>query len=125
MGGGSVEGGISHPLFIPSSSLSGCDPFHKLFPGLHQGESSSRRGFVSHRERGGRASSFLFGLLQQHVRRLEGVGLVETYNRPVPLEQLCSSNKVQDGDHAVWRGNWMVSTDLKDAYLQVPVHPEG
>ena len=40
-------------------------------------------------------------LLQPHVCRLEGVGLVETYNRPVPLEQVCSSNGVQDGDQPV------------------------
>ena len=74
MDGGSVEGGISHPLFIPSSS---------------------------HRERGGKASSFIAGLLQPHVHRLEGVGLVEIYNRPVPLEQVCSSNELQDGDQPV------------------------
>ena len=26
---------------------------------------------------------------------------------------------------AVWRGEWMISIDLKDAYFQVPVHPDS
>ena len=98
MGGRSVVGEISHPLFIRSSSLSGSDLFHKLFLGLHQGEGSSRRDFCFDQEGGSRASSLLSGLLQLHVRRLEGVGFMETHHRPIPLDQVCSSNMVQDGD---------------------------
>ena len=98
MGGGIVEGGISHPFFIPSSSLSGSNTFHQLFFRLHQGESSSWGDFISHRERGCRACSFLSGLLQLHICHLKGVELVEANNRPVPLEHVCASSEVQDGD---------------------------
>ena len=130
MGGGGFGDGIPHPLFIPSSSLSGSDPFFKLFPRLHRGEGSSWRDFNSDREGGSRASSLLSGLLQPHVCCLEGVGLVEAHHRPFPLEQVSSSNKVQDETsrlvlRAVRRGDWMVSIDLKDAHLQVPFHPES
>ena len=90
---------LKEGYLIPFSSLSPLsqDPI----PFTSYSLDSSRRDFVSHRERGGRASSFLSGLLQLHVYRLEGVGLVETYNRPVLLEQVCSSNEVQDGDQPV------------------------
>ena len=26
---------------------------------------------------------------------------------------------------SVWRNDWMVSIDLKDAYLQIPIHPQS
>ena len=90
---------------IPFSSLPPLSqdpiPFTNFNPGLHQEESFSWGDFVSHRERGCRANSFLSGLPQPHVHHLEGVGLMETCNRPFTLEQVCSSNEVQDGDQPV------------------------
>ena len=53
---------------------------------------------------------------------------METYHRLVSLGQLCLPNKVkmetnQSVLRAVQRDDWMVFIDLKDAYLQVLVHP--
>ena len=55
---------------------------------------------------------------------------METNNRPFTSELLRLTHAVQDGDQqsvlrAVRRNNWMISIDLKDAYLQVPVHPDS
>ena len=82
---------LKEGYLIPFSSLSflSQDPI----PFTSYSLDSSQRDFVSHRERGGRVSSFLSGLLQPHVHRLEGVGLLETYNRPVLLEQVCSRRR--------------------------------
>ena len=79
--------------FLPSS-LSGSDPFCQLF---HQGESSSRGDFVSHRERGSRASSSSPG----YYSCMFVVWKVSGSRRLVSLEQVCPPNKVQDGDQSV------------------------
>ena len=75
LGNGSVEGGVFDPFLIPSSSLSGSDPFCQLFSKLDQGERSSRRALVSHRERGSRARSSLSGLLQRMLVAWKASGL--------------------------------------------------
>ena len=41
------------------------------------------------------------------------------------LQTGCKMETSQSVLRAVRRGDWMVSIDLKDAYLQVPVHPES
>ena len=57
-------------------------------------------------------------------------GLLETCDRLVPSKWVRSSDPFQDGDQpvvlqSVRRGDWMVFIDLKDVYLQVPVHPDS
>ena len=101
MGGGGSEDGIPPPLFIPSSSLSRSDSLFQLFPGFHQGGGSSWGDFSSDRKGSSGFCSPLSGLLQLHVCHLEGVGLVEAHHKPFPLEQVCSSDKVQHGDQPV------------------------
>ena len=55
---------------------------------------------------------------------------MEARDRPVSVERVRSPNSIQDRFQAVGsqchqRGDWMVSLDLKDAYLQIPAHPDS
>ena len=55
---------------------------------------------------------------------------MEACNRPFHSELEDSTNVLQDGDTSICflsvrPRDWMVSLDLKDAYLQVPMHPES
>ena len=84
VGGGGVVLGVSDPLFFPSSSLSGSDSLHQLFPILHQREGSSRRGLLSHRQGGGRTSSSLPWVLESPVHSLEDVEFVASSDGPLP-----------------------------------------
>ena len=63
-------------------------------------------------------------LLQLTVCGAEGLRVMEARHRPIHVEPSRSQASVQDGDSPVCAslgGDWMVSLDLKDAYLQVPI----
>ena len=66
-------------------------------------------------------------LLQPSVRCVEDLGVVVSGHRPLLSQSLCGRVSISDGDHSVCapvgQGDWMASIDLKEAYLQVPVHP--
>ena len=121
LGGGGVEVGVPSPILIPSSSLDGSAPYSELFRVFHQGENSSWGGSVIIRQGGDRASSPLSGLLQPPVCCVEGYGFMEACNRSFAPQPLCLTYAVQDGN----QHDWMFSINLKDAYLQVPVHPDS
>ena len=126
MVGGGVVIGVSDPLLFPSPSLSGSDPLLQLFPVLHQGECSSRGASFSYRQRGSQTCSLLPWVLQSPVCSMEDVGFVASGDRPLPPEWVYAPDSVQTGDHPIdsnRRDDWMVSIDVKDAYLQVCVHP--
>ena len=101
LGGRGVEVGVSHPVLITTSSLSGSAPYFKLFPVLHQGESSPWGGSVLDLQGSSRAGSPLSRLLQPSVCSVEGNGLVEACDRPVAPQVLCPAYAVQDGDQPV------------------------
>ena len=100
LGGGGVEDGLSHPIFITSPSLSSSDPYSQLFPNFHQGESSPWGGSFVDRQGSGQACSPLSLLLQPSFR-VEGNGLVEASDTPVTSQPLCSYYLVQDVDQPV------------------------
>ena len=76
--GGDVEDGISSPLFITSTPLSGSD-------------------FPSQLLNVRRASSILSGVLQPPICNVEGVGFVEACDRSVSPERVCAADSLQDG----------------------------
>ena len=121
---------VSNPLLILSSSLSGSNSPSQLFPEFRQGECVMRRGSFSHREGSIQASSPLSRLLQLPFCRVEGILLVETVVDLSHLNWFVFQTRFKMETsrsvlRAVWRGDWMVSIDLKDVYLQIPVHPDS
>ena len=125
LGGGGLEDGIPHPLLIASSSLSGSGSPSQVIPELHQGECSSRGDSFSHREGSSRASS--------PPLRLCLVWKALGLRRPVidlshfNLFVLQTRFKMETSQLVLCavRSDWMISIDLKDAYLQAPVHPDS
>ena len=86
MGGRGVEDGISPPLLIASSSLSGSGALAELLPYIHQGDSSSWRSFGSSSQGSYRASSLLSMILQPSFCCVEGLVVVKARERPVSVE---------------------------------------
>ena len=101
MGGGGVEDGISHPLLIAASSLSGSHPHAQLFPFLHQGESTAGGSSVASREGSYRTCSSVSELLQPSLCCVEDLRVVEACHRPLAPEPSRHPNMVQDGDQPV------------------------
>ena len=95
--GGGVEDGISPPVFITPSTISGSDFSSQLFPVLHQRENSSLGSFGSQDQGSDRVGSLLSWVLQPPVCHLEGVGLIETHDRSVSSRQVCPADPFQDG----------------------------
>ena len=129
LGAGVVEDGISHPHLI-TSSLSGSHPHAQLFPFLHQGESSSGGGSVAPCEGSDSTHSSFAGLLQLPLCGLEDLQVAEACHQPLVPELSHHPNtfKMETNQSvlcALRRDDWMVSIDLKDAYLQIPVHPDS
>ena len=129
MGGGGIEDGLSGPLFITSSTFSGSDSSAELFPYLHQGDCSSRRDLDHYCHGSGRASSPL-------SRVLQSICGSESFGAWKPMIDLSHHNdfvrqtrfKMESNQsvlRSVQKSDWMVSIDLKDAYLQVPIHPDS
>ena len=131
LGGGGPSGRIQHSLQEGSHFIQGTHPFFGLLSQFHPGKSLSAGGGVSAPEGSHRAGSTSFaGLLQPVICSDEGLGVMATSDRSFSSEPQGVENTFQDGDspiHSVVspQGDWMVSIDLKDAYLQVPTHPES
>ena len=126
LGSGGLAVGISDSLPSGSHLIQGSHPFSGLLSQLDQGQSSGGRGsgFTGQGCNGDR-SPFLSGLLQLVICCNESFGSVEAGHRPFHSELEDSTDILQDGDTSICPGDWMVSLDLKDAYLQVPMHPES
>ena len=79
----------------------------------------------------GRTGSFAFSrLLQPSLCGVEDLGVLASSHRPLssisfwlPLPSRWRPSSLFFSRFA--RGDWMVSIDLKEAYLQIPVHPES
>ena len=131
VGGGGSEAGVQSSLPLGAPTICGAHPFSVLQPHFHQGQGLGEGGSVSCRERSGRACSFAFSrLLQPGICGYESLGIVETSDRFVnPQSGVCKTPFKMETLHSVLlsvrSGDWMVSIDLKDAYLQVPVHPDS
>ena len=100
LGGGGAAGRVSSYLPVGSSAVFGAHPHAFIFPSFHQGEGSGGGDPFSYHERCGGTRSSSFSVLLQLV-----ITCVE--------------------DLRVCQGDWMVSLNLKEAYLQVPIHPDS
>ena len=102
-----------------------------LFPSCHRGDRSGGSNSLSCRDRAGRtSSSSSSGLLQPDVHRSEDLRVVEFSGGPLGLQPLCfktpfKMGAVQSVLLSVRQGVWLVSIDLKEAYLQGPIHPDS
>ena len=142
LGGGSASGGISHSFPECSHFIQGVHPFYGVLSQHHLGQSLGAGGGVSAPEGSHRAGSASFaGLLQPFVRSHEGLGVVAASNRSFAVEPQSAQNTFQDGDSPIGsvvspqgrldglhrlKGCISPSSNAsKDAYLQVPMHPES
>ena len=126
LGGGSLEGGVCDSFSHASSSVS--DSHHPGFilSPVCQGEGFGRGGSGSSPQGSGGACASDSGLLQPHVCCDQGYGGLAADHRPVSPEPCLHPFRMETSQTvlcAVRRSDWMVSIDLKDAYLQIPIHP--
>ena len=128
LGGGSPKGGVCDSLSHTSSSVS--DSHHPGFvlSPVCQGEGFGRGDSGSSPQRSGGACASNSRLLQPHVCCDQSYGGwrpiidLSTLNLDVdrtPFRMETSQTVLR----AIHRNDWMVSIDLKDAYLQIPIHP--
>ena len=129
LGGGSSPAGVSSFLCQGSSTVSGTHPHAFLRPHVHQGGSSGGGHSCPHFQGSGRTCSSAFSRLLQPVCGVEDLGVLASRHRPLSPQPLASSpfkmETIQSVLLSVRPGDWMVSIDLKEAYLQIPVHPDS
>ena len=132
MGGGGAAGGLSHPLPQPTSAVCGAHLYALVQPLVHQG--GCTRGGVT------------LGLITKGAVELAPLPSHGFYSRLFvvwktlgtwrPVIDLSALNRFVDVSHfqmetiqsvllSIRQGDWMASIDLREAYLQVPVHPES
>ena len=126
---GSLAVGISHSLPSHSYFIQGTHPLSGLQSQFHPGQGAGGRSSVFAGQGSDRAGSPSLSRLLQPVIRGD-----ESLRRPV-IDLSLLNLKVQKASFKmetlqsvlllVRAGDWMVSLDLKDAYLQVPMHPES
>ena len=126
LGGGGSALGILHSLSCDPHSIQGTHPLSLV----HQGQSPGDGSALSGQEGSVRVcSSSLSGLLQPIICGDEGLRVLETGDlSSLKLKVLKTSFKtgmLQLALLSIQEGDWMVSLDLKDAYLQVPIHPDS
>ena len=68
-------------------------------------------------------------LLQSPIRCSECFGVMASCDRPFHIQHLREGHELSDGDRqvksvllSIRQNNWMVSINLKEAYLQIPIH---
>ena len=122
--------GLPGPLHIGSSTLCSSHSPTELFPFDHQGKGSPGEVGGVDRQRGCRAHPFISRLLQSPVCGPEGFGLwrpvidLSSLNGFVQLTPFRMESN-QSVLQSIRSFDWMISIDLKDAYLQVPIHPNS
>ena len=129
LGGGSLEGAECNSLSHASLSVSDSHRPGLVLSLVCQGEGFGGGDSGSSPQGSGGACASNSRLLQPHVRCHKGYGggrrpiiYLSTLNLSVdwtPLRMETSQTVLR----SVRRNDWMVSIDLKDAYLQIPIHP--
>ena len=131
LGSGSPAERIQNSFPEGSRFIRGTHPFSGLLPQLHPGKGLGSGGSFAASERSYQTGSSSFSrVFQLAFCNVEGLRVVATHYRPLLLEPHGVEDTIQDGDALVHpsvspQGDWMVSVDLRDAYLQIPVHPES
>ena len=119
---------LSDPFPITSSSLQCSDSTSQLQPQFHQGAGFVRCGVRASGKGGHRDRASFAGVLQSPIcysqshRGWRPVIDISLLNGWVALSSF-HMETAQSVLQSLRPGDWMVSLDLQDAYLQVPVHP--
>ena len=123
--------GIPDSLPLGSHLIQGSHPFTGVCLQFHQGQSSGGRGSGSADQgclRAGSAS--MSRLLQLVIHGYESFGawrpVIDLSTLNLRIQQTSfKMETLQSVLLSVRPGDWLVSLDLKDAYLQVPMHPNS
>ena len=103
-------------------------PCHLTTPCPPRGGAVGGHSGADRQECCGACSTSFPRLLQPSICSVEDLGVLETRHRFLDPQSLRGRVTFPDGDHpvlSVRQGDWMASIDLKEAYLQVPVHPDS
>ena len=130
LGSGGTAGWLSDPLRPSTSSFRASALPAGVLPSVHQGSRLNPGASKPSSEGGSRASPTVSGFLQPSLPRPEGFGVVAPHHRSVDPERIHHLVTLPHGDSSVSPdsirpGEWMISLDLQDAYLQVPVHHDS
>ena len=123
--------GISHSLPLDPHLIQGTHPLPFVQPLVHQGQCLGGGGSLFVGERSNRAgSSPISGNYSRLfvVMKASGSWRLVIYLSLLNLKVQKTSFKMETLQSVlllVRAGDWMVSPDLKDAYLQVPMHPDS
>ena len=128
VGGGGPEGGLSHPFPQASSAVCGTHPHAFVCLCVHQRGCArgGHPGFDCQGCCGACSTSRLpaFTATCSSFGRPWGRGDLSLLNRFVDVSHF-QMETIQSVLLSVRQGDWMASIDLREAYLQVPVHPES
>ena len=119
------------PAFpLQASFVINTGPPSELLPIVCEGVSSHCSGSRLTVQRCYRISVLGAWLLQPLLCNTEGHGWLAASHRSFSPQLLCPTISISYGDGSVCPpisspGDWMISLDLQDAYLQVPVHPDS
>ena len=127
LGSGGTSGWLSDPLRPSASSIRASALPAGVLPSVHQGSRLNPGASKPSSEGGSRASPTVSGFLQPSLPRPEGFGVVAPHHQSVDPERIHHLVTLPHGDsssvlNSIRPGDWMISLDLQDAYLQVPVH---
>ena len=128
LGGSGSALRICHPVSLSSTSLFDVDSPPELYPIVHQGYHSCgcSEGFTF---QGCHRTRFIWsGLLQSPFRHPKGhwwSPVIDLFlNRFVRLSHF-RMETAQSVLQSLRSGDWLISLDLQDAYLQAPGHPQS
>ena len=130
LGSGGSAGRLSDLLRPSTSSIRASSLPAGVLPTVHQGSRLNPGASDPSSEGGSRTSPSVSGFLQPSIPRPEGFGVV------APIIDLSTLNDYVTSSHfhmetpqsvlrSIRPGDWMVSLDLQDAYLQVPVYHDS
>ena len=131
LGSGGPAVWLPHSFPVRSSSIQGSHLSAFVPPLVHQ-RGGAERLFSGPcgQVRSGASSSAVSRLLQPAVCSVEDLGVLETGYRSLDPQLVRGRGSlpletIQSVLLSVRQGDWMASIDLKEAYLQIPVHPDS
>ena len=128
LGGGGPEVGVCDSLSHASASVGDSHHSGLVHTTFHQGEGFGGEDSGSSPQGSSGACASDSGLLQPYVCRHQGIGgwrpIIDLSALNLSVDwTLFRMETAQTVFRSVRRNDWMVSIDLKDAYLQIPIHP--
>ena len=118
---------LQNPLFCPSTPHDPLQGPQRLCPRISQRSSSSAGDPATEGQGGHRRGISYPRLLLSFVCGSKNLRRVQTHHRLIHPQQVRYHHQVQDGDsqNSHVHHSTGLSLDLKDAYLQVSIHPDS